>query len=76
MIALEAPVIQQLALWISSENVGYDDLVEHASGAPIPAEEAVALAVAPMDSSGIDVTQKRIWADRERFVPAGCGATG
>ena len=41
-----------------------------ASSAPIPAEEAVALAVAYMDSSGIDVTQKRIWADRERFVPA------
>ena len=65
-----APIVQQLALWIASENAGYDDLAEHASSGPIPAEEAVALAVAYMDSSGIDVTQKRIWADRERFVPA------
>ena len=65
-----APVVQQLALWIASENAGYDHLAEHASSAPIRAEEVVALAVAYMDSSGIDVTQKRIWADRERFVPA------
>jgi len=65
-----APVVQQLALWIASENAGYDHLAEHAASAPIRAEEVVALAVAYMDSSGIDVTQKRIWADRERFVPA------
>ena len=67
---LVAPVVQQLALWIASEDAGYDDLVEHASGAPIPTEEVVALAVAYLDSSGTDVTQMEIWSDRERFVPA------
>ena len=67
---LVAPVVQQLALWIASEDAGCDDLVEHASTAPIPAEEVVALGVAYLDSSGTDVTQMRIWADRERFVPA------
>jgi hypothetical protein len=65
-----APVVQQLALWIASENAGYDDLVELALTAPIPVEEIVALAAAYLDSSGIDITEKQIWADRERFVPA------
>ena len=41
MIALEAPVVQQLALWIASENTGHDDLISHASGAPIPARVVV-----------------------------------
>ena len=65
-----APVVQQLSLWIASEDAGYDALAEHASSAPISAEEVVALAVAYLDSSGTDVTQKRIWGDRESFVPA------
>ena len=64
-----APVVQQLSLWIASEDAGYDALAEHASSAPIPAEEVVALAVAYLDLSGTDVTQKRIWGERERFVP-------
>jgi hypothetical protein len=67
---LVAPVVQQLALWIASEDAGYDDFVEHASGALIPTEEVVALAVAYLDSSGTDVTQMEIWSDRERFVSA------
>jgi len=67
---LVAPVVQQLALWMASEDAGYDELFQHASSAPIPTEEVVALAVAYLDSSGTDVTQKRIWAERERFVPA------
>ena len=63
-------VIEELALWIVSENAGYDDLVAHASRVPIPVEQAVALAAAYTDSAGIDITQKQIWADREKFVPA------
>jgi hypothetical protein len=64
------PVIEQLALWIVSENAGYDDLTAHASRVPIPVEQAVALAAAYTDSAGIDITQKQIWADRDKFVPA------
>ena len=63
-------VIEELALWIVSENAGYDDLVAHASRVPIPAEQAIALAAAYTDSAGIDITQKQIWADRDKFVPA------
>ncbi len=63
-------VVQQLSLWIASDNPGYDDLAGRASSAPFPVEEVVGLAVAYTDSSGTDVTQKRIWTDRERFVSA------
>jgi hypothetical protein len=63
------PVIQQLSLGIASDNPGYDDLAALASSSPFQVEEVVALAVAYTDSSGTDVTQKRIWTDRERFVP-------
>ena len=48
----------------------YDDLAEHASGAPIPVERAVALAAAYAQQAGIDITQRRIWGDRDKFVPA------
>ena len=65
-----APTVEQFALWIASEDSGYDDLAERAAGAPIPAERAVALAAAYTASAGIDITMKRIWADREKFVPA------
>ena len=64
------PVIQQLSLWIASDDPSYDDLAGGASGAPFPVEEVVALAVAYTGLSGTDITQKRIWTDRERFVPA------
>jgi hypothetical protein len=63
-------VLQQLSLWIASDNPGYDDLAGQASSSPFPVEEVVGLAVAYTDSSGTDVTQKRIWTDRERFVSA------
>jgi hypothetical protein len=65
-----APTVEQLALWIASENAGYDDLAEYASAAPIPTERTVALAAAYTASAGIDITLKQIWADREKFVPA------
>jgi hypothetical protein len=64
------PLIQQLSLSIASGNPGYAELAELVSRTPYAPEEIVALAVAYTDSSGTDVTTKRIWAERERFVPA------
>jgi len=64
------PFVEQLALWIASEDAGYDDLVEYAGTGALPSEDAVALAIVYMDRAGIDVTRKRIWRERERFVPA------
>jgi len=65
-----APVIEQLSLWIASENAGYDALAELASTVPISTERAVALAAAYTAQAGIDITAMRIWTDREKFVPA------
>ena len=63
-------LVQQISMLIASENPSYDELVELGAGAPLPIEEVVGLAAAYTDSSGIDVTQKRFWGDRDRFVPA------
>ena len=63
-------LVQQLSLLIASENPGYDDLARNAAGVTIPLEEVVALAAAYTSMSGTDITQKRIWAERERFVPS------
>lgn len=63
-------LIQQLSLSIASENAGYDELAELASGAPVAAEEAIGLAAAYVDSSGMDITRTQLWAERERFLPA------
>jgi len=65
-----APLLEQFALWIVSEDAGYDDLAEHASGAPISVERTVALAAAYAEQAGVDITQRRIWGDRDKFVPA------
>ncbi len=62
-------IVQQLALWIASDDPDYDDLADGVSG-PFPTELVVALAVAYTDSSGLDVTQKRIWTERDEFVPS------
>jgi predicted methyltransferase len=63
-------LVQQISMLIASENPSYDELVELGAGAPLPIEEVVGLAAAYTNNSGIDVTQKRFWGDRDRFVPA------
>jgi hypothetical protein len=63
-----APLLEQLSLWIASADAGYDDLAALVAGAPIPPHNAVALAVAYVDSAGIDVRTTRVWSERERFV--------
>ena len=64
------PAIQRLSLSIASGDPGYDDLVQQAAGAPIPVGEAVALAAAYAYNSGTDITLKRIWTERNRFIPS------
>ena len=63
-------VVQQFALWIASGDPSYDDFAEQAAGSLFQTELVVALAVAYTDSSGLDVTRKRIWTERDKFVPA------
>ena len=63
-------LIQRLSLLIASGDPGFDDLVQQASGAPIPVGEAVALAADNAYNSGTDITLKRIWTERNRFIPS------
>jgi SAM-dependent methyltransferase len=65
-----APTVEQLAIWIAAEDVGWEALSAHASANSIHAANAVALASAHVNAMGIDIKQKRIWAERSNFVAA------
>ena len=65
-----APTVEQLAVWIVTEDAGWDGLSAHARSTSVHAANSVALAVAYVNGAGVDVRRKRIWGDREDFVPA------
>jgi hypothetical protein len=65
-----APTVEQIGVWITTEDTGWDALSAHARGTSVHAANAVALAVAYTNGAGIDVRQKQIWQEREQFVPA------
>jgi SAM-dependent methyltransferase len=65
-----APVLEQVALWIASSDVGYDDLTSYLQGAPLPAPNAIALSLAYFESAGMQVTTTRLYRERERYLPA------
>ena len=65
-----APTVEQIAIWIAAEDLGWEVLSAHASGNSIHAANAVALASAHVNAIGIDIKQKRIWAERSSFVSA------
>ena len=64
------PILEQLGVWIVAEDAGYEDLMEHASTVPVPVADVMGLAVAYVAQAGIDVTQTRAWADRDRYLSA------
>jgi SAM-dependent methyltransferase len=63
-----APTVEQLAIWIVSEDLGWDELSAHARANSVHQPNAVALAAAHVNAIGVDIRQKRIWADRASFV--------
>jgi len=65
-----APTVEQLAIWIVTEDVGWQELSAHATANSIHAANAVALAAAHVNAIGIDIREKRIWAERSNFVPS------
>jgi hypothetical protein len=65
-----APVLEQLTLWIASADAGFDELTPLLQGAPLPPANGVALALAYLDTAGMDVRATRLWTQRDRFVPA------
>lgn len=62
--------VQQAALWIVSDDANYTELghLTAAGVARIINEPDVANAMRIVDSAGIDITQRRIWSDREYIV--------
>jgi predicted methyltransferase len=64
-----APTVEQLAIWIVAEDVGWRELSQHATANSIHAANAVALASAHVNAIGVDIRQRRIWAERSSFVP-------
>jgi hypothetical protein len=65
-----APTVEQIAIWIATEDRGWDDLSAHAAANSIHNANAVGLAAAHVNAIGIDIKQKRIWAERSSFVPS------
>ncbi|MSR19539.1 MAG: class I SAM-dependent methyltransferase [Gemmatimonadetes bacterium] len=65
-----APTVEQIAIWIAVEDRGWAELSAHASANSIHSANAVGLAAAHVNAIGIDIKQKRIWAERSSFVPA------
>jgi SAM-dependent methyltransferase len=65
-----APLLEQHALWIAAADAGYEDLAPHLVGAPLPAANGIALALAYVETAGIDVAETRIWRERDRYLPA------
>jgi hypothetical protein len=65
-----APTVEQIALWIVSEDLGWEALSAHARATSVHAANAVAFAATYVNTAGVDIKTRRIWADREQFVSA------
>jgi predicted methyltransferase len=63
-----AQTVEQVALWIVTEDIGWDGLSGYARATSVHAANSVALASAYVNGSGVDIRTKRIWTERERFV--------
>jgi hypothetical protein len=63
-----APTVEQLAIWIVAEDLGWAELSAHARANSVHQPNAVALAAAHVNAIGVDIRQKRIWAERSSFV--------
>ena len=64
-----APTVEQIAVWIVTEDAGWESLSAHARSTSVHAANAVALAVAYVNGAGVNVRRNRIWGERDVFVP-------
>ena len=60
------PVMEQAAVWIADGDADYASMAQHIAGPLLPAQYAAAFALIFVDRAGIDVTRRRVWADREQ----------
>jgi predicted methyltransferase len=63
-----APTVEQIAVWIVTEDLGWEALSAHARSASVHAANAVAFAAAYTNAAGVDIKGKRIWSERAQFV--------
>ena len=60
------PVMEQAAVWIADGDADYASMAPHIAGPMLPAQYAAAFGLIFVDRAGIDVTRRRVWADREQ----------
>ena len=60
------PVMEQAAVWIADGDADYASMAPHIAGPLLPAQYAAAFALIFVDRAGVDVTRRRVWADREQ----------
>ena len=60
------PVMEQAAVWIADGDADYAAMAPHIAGPMLPPQYAAAFALVFVDRAGIDVTRRRVWADREQ----------
>jgi SAM-dependent methyltransferase len=65
-----APLLEQATVWIAVSDIGYDDLVANLQAASLPIQNAIVLALAYLESAGMDPTATRVWAERDRYGPS------
>jgi predicted methyltransferase len=63
-----APTVEQIALWILTEDLGWEALSAHARSTSVHAANAVALGAAYVNGSGFDIRSRRIWRERASFA--------
>ena len=59
------PVMEQAAVWIADGDADYASMAPRIAGPMLPPQYAAAFALVFVDRAGIDVTRRRVWADRQ-----------
>ena len=59
--------VEQAAIWIADQDLRYAQMESEIGDPRLPPQYAAAFALVFCDLAGVDVTSRRIWADRERI---------
>ena len=57
--------VEQAAVWIVTDDPSYRDIASELEDPRMPSQYAVAFALVFLDEAGIEVTDRRVWTDRE-----------
>ena len=59
--------IEQAAVWITDSDLAYKDIETSINGSNLPMQYVAAYAIAFCDLAGVDISNRRVWKDRERI---------